>query len=527
MASAGAAALARGAVARGHGGRVVRVTGGAVRGIASDTPGVTAWLGIPFAAPPVGPLRWRPPQPVQPWPGIRAADRFSASPVASPQDPHSVYFTRAVTMDEDCLTLNVWAPARPSARPRPVMVWIYGGAFVYGASDDALYDGARMAADDVVFVSINYRVGILGFFAHPELDSESADGVSGNYGLMDQIAALRWVRENIAAFGGDPHNVTIMGQSAGAFSVGFHLVMPPSRGLFHKGIAQSGAPMGRPSSFILLGEHAAMRDAGVDFAREVGAGDLAALRAMDAARLVAANSHAWRFYPAIDGVLVPRHPRQMIATGDHADVPLIVGFNRDEGTVFPALGDGTPVGLATAIDQVYGAEARAARQIFATATDAEAVTQGKRAFGDIVFDWNSTALAILMARAGGAHCWFYHFTYDRALPADAHFTEGTAHDLGAFHGSEIGFALRTQSVRTPAMTVEQKAVTDLLSGYWLTFARSADPNRIETPAWPAFAPGRESVLHIGGPRPHIGPVPLLARDALLGRAMGDHIIDDL
>ena len=145
MASAGAAALARGAVARGHGGRVVRVTGGAVRGIASDTPGVTAWLGIPFAAPPVGPLRWRPPQPVQPWPGIRAADRFSASPVASPQDPHSVYFTRAVTMDEDCLTLNVWAPARPSARPRPVMVWIYGGAFVYGASDDALYDGARMA----------------------------------------------------------------------------------------------------------------------------------------------------------------------------------------------------------------------------------------------------------------------------------------------------------------------------------------------------------------------------------------------
>uniref|UniRef100_UPI001F57B7C2 carboxylesterase/lipase family protein n=1 Tax=Komagataeibacter xylinus TaxID=28448 RepID=UPI001F57B7C2 len=232
---------------------VIQTKDGALEGVSTAVPGVTAWLGIPYAAPPVGLLRWRPPQPVRAWKGVRRADHFGHSPYAPSSfssDTDSA-FTPA-DMSEDCLTLNVWAPPRRRTL-RPVMVWIYGGAFIMGTSADPHYNGTALAAEDVVVVSLNYRVGILGSFAHPELARESPRGVSGNYGLMDQIAALRWVRDNIEAFGGDPDNITIFGQSAGAFSVAYHLVMPQSRGLFHRAIAQSGAPLGRPDSEILLG----------------------------------------------------------------------------------------------------------------------------------------------------------------------------------------------------------------------------------------------------------------------------------
>lgn len=511
------------AAAAAPGQSVVRVSGGLVAGTVLPRSGVRRWLGIPYARPPVGSLRWRPPQPVAPWRGVRAADRMSASPWASPADPGSVYYHVPSRMDEDCLTINVWAPGGVSARPRAVMVWIFGGAFVAGSSDYPLYDGAALARDGVVFVSFNYRVGILGFLAHPELAAESPHGVSGNYGLMDQIAALQWVRDNIAAFGGDPDNVTIMGQSAGAFSVGFHCVMPQSRGLFHRGIAQSGAPMGRPSGYILLGQRADMERAGLDFMREVGARDLAGLRALPPAALVEANARAWRFYPQIDGHLVPRHPFAMIAAGDHAGVPMIVGRNRDEGTMFPPLGDGTPAGLNAALDDVYGAQADAARIEFAARDVATAQHQGQRAFGDIVFNWNAAAFAVVLAKSGRARVFAYQFDYDGAVPPDRRFAEGQGRELGVFHGAEIGFALGTQAARGFGMNAGQARLLERMSGWWRAFAHNGNPD--DASFWPAYRPGTATVLHIGADGADLRPMGDLARLALLGRAMGNTIVE--
>ena len=485
--------------------------------------GVTAWLGIPYAAPPVGPLRWRPPQPAASWSGIRPATQFSASPCQMPSDAGSVYPGPRGRVDEDCLSLNVWAPAQ-TGEPRPVMVWIYGGAFVSGSSDIPLYDGAALASQGVVFVSINYRVGILGSFAHPALSAESGNGCSGNYGLMDQIAALRWIRDNIAAFGGDPGNVTIFGQSAGAFSVGYHLVMPQSRGLFHRAIAQSGAPMGRPSSYILLGEKAGIEAAGVEFQHKVGAADIAALRQLDAMQLVKANDNLWHFYPMIDGELVPAHPFELIAQRRHAPVPLMVGHTRDEGTLFPPFGNGNIDALYAALDPLYAPYSQELRQRFPATNTEEALRQGHIAFGDFVFNWNSVALAAAADRAGSAPVYSYQFNFSGAVDPAHRFAEGTGRELGAFHGSEISFALGTQRWRGP-LTAPQRTVMQHTSGHWLQFARHGDPNGPGLPQWPRYRAGLPTVLHIDASASVPGPVDNRERLALLGKAMGNRIVE--
>ncbi|QSR19617.1 carboxylesterase/lipase family protein [Novosphingobium sp. KA1] len=511
---------------------VVQTTSGPVEGEVLPTSGISRWLGIPYAKAPVGALRWRPPQPVPPWTGARRTTAFSASPWAPRTEGKTVFNFHAVgRMDEDCLSVNVWAPADAGDKPRPVMVWIYGGAFVAGTSDNPLYDGEALAGEGVVFVSINYRVGILGFFSHPELAAESGDGISGNYGLMDQIAALRWVRDNIAAFGGDPGNVTILGQSAGAFSVGFHLVMPASRGLFHRGIAQSGAPMGEPSSYILLGERAPMEQAGLDFAKEVGAVSLADLRTMAPDALVAANAAAWRFYPQIDGHFVPEHPFAMVMAGNHAAVPVIVGRNRDEGSMFPPLGGGTVSGLREEIGAEYRDQISEALRFFDAADDASAAKQGHAAMGDIIFNWNAAALAAALAHSARAPVYSYQWSYAGAVPAGAVFDEGTGAKLGAFHGSEIGFALRTQGARGYGMASGQRDLMDRMSGWWTSFARTGDPNGSSagpTGHWPRYVPGQETVWHIDGAGrdgARAGPVPDRERLEVLGRAMKNTIVE--
>ena len=519
-----------------HSSPVMPTTSGLVEGEVLPATGIRRWLGIPYAQAPVGVLRWRPPQPVAPWTGTRRTSAFSASPWAPRAEGKTVFnFHAAGRMDEDCLSVNVWAPSGASDKPRPVMVWIYGGAFVAGTSDNPLYDGEALAREGVVFVSINYRVGILGFFAHPELAAESGDGTSGNYGLMDQIAGLRWVQDNIAAFGGDPGNVTILGQSAGAFSVGFHLVMPASRGLFHRGIAQSGAPMGEPSSYILLGERAPMEQAGLDFAKEVGAASLADLRAMAPDALVAANAVAWRFYPQIDGHLVPEHPFAMVMAGNHAAVPVIVGRNRDEGSMFPPLGGGTVKGLREEIGAEYRERTTEALRFFDAADDVAAARKGHAAMGDIIFNWNAAALAAALAISARSPVYSYQWNYAGAVPADAVFDEGTGAELGAFHGSEIGFALRTQDARGNGLAPGQRNLMDRMSGWWTSFARTGDPNRTGSGAsgggggnWPRYVPGQDTVWHIDGAGPdgaRAGPVPDRERLAVLGRAMNNTIVE--
>ncbi|MFT8895777.1 MAG: carboxylesterase family protein [Acetobacter sp.] len=498
---------------------VRRISTGLVKGRATAEPRVSAWLGIPFAAPPVGILRWRPPQPPQPWTGVRDATHFGASPCAPSMPGLSLDYSPD-RMSEDCLTLNVWAPPN-DGRLRPVMVWIFGGAFVMGSSANPRYDGARMAAEGVVFVSINYRVGILGSYVHPELSQESPAGVSGNYGLMDQIAALRWIKENIAVFGGDPDNVTIFGQSAGAFSVGFHLVMPQSRGLFHKGIAQSGAPLGRPSSNILLGRQAEMSKSGVDFARRMGAGSIAEMRRTDAMKLVKTYGFNWLFYPNIDGWLIPDHPYDMMATGRCANVPVIAGHNHDEGRIFPPLGNGSMTGLRTALSENYGTLASDMLRILEEQNVGNPAAMGQEAFGDIVFNWNSVALFTAMARVSRSYA--YRFDYAHASSQPDSFVSGEG--LGAYHGAEIDFALRTCRFKMPERRAEQEYLMRNLSGYWLNFARMSTPNGPGLPYWPAYQPGSGKVFRFGEGEPVLDDIAFRDRLVLLGRAMDNRIVE--
>lgn len=511
---------AAGLIGMGAGREPVRqTTAGFVRGKATAVPGVTAWLGIPFAAPPVGALRWQPPHPPIPWTGVRDATHFGASPCAPSMPGVSLDYSPD-RMSEDCLTLNVWAPPE-DGRLRPVMVWIFGGAFVMGSSANPRYDGARMAAEGTVFVSINYRVGILGSYVHPELSSESPAGVSGNYGLMDQIAALQWVKDNIAHFGGDPDNVTIFGQSAGAFSVGFHLVMPQSHGLFHKGIAQSGAPMGRPSSSILLGRQADMQQEGIAFAKRMGARSIADMRRMDAMHLVTTYGFNWLFYPNIDGWLIPDHPCTLIEAGRCANVPVIAGHNHDEGRVFPPLGGGTLPGLQAALQENYGAYAPEIQHVLQGQGQADPAVMGQEAFGDVVFNWNSVALFMAMSRVSTSYA--YRFDYAHASTRPDSFVKGQG--LGAFHGAEIDFALRTCRFDVPERRAEQERLMNTLSGYWLNFARTGTPNGAGLPYWPQYQIGSGKVLRFGEGAPALDDIAFRERLVLLGRAMGNRMVE--
>ncbi|QEO17973.1 carboxylesterase/lipase family protein [Acetobacter vaccinii] len=498
---------------------VRQTTAGLIRGKTTAEPGVTAWLGIPFAAPPVGALRWRPPQPPASWAGVRDATHFGASPCA-PSMPGVNLDYSPDRMSEDCLTLNIWAPP-DDGKPKPVMVWIFGGAFVMGSSANPRYDGAHLAAQGVVFVSINYRVGILGSYVHPELSRESPAGVSGNYGLMDQIAALQWVRDNIAAFGGNPDNVTIFGQSAGAFSVGFHLVMPQSRGLFHKGIAQSGAPMGRPSSSILLGRQADMQEAGLAFARRMGATSIADMRRMDAMHLVTTYGFNWLFYPNIDGWLIPEHPYDLMATGRCANVPVIAGHNHDEGRLFPPLGNGTMGGLHTALQENYGPLAPDILRILQQQNPDDLAAMGQEAFGDVVFNWNSVALFMAMARVSRSYA--YRFDYAHASTRPDSFVKGEG--LGAYHGAEIDFALRTCRFDVPERRAEQESLMQTMSGYWLNFARVGNPNGPGLPYWPQYQTGSGKVLRFAEGAPTLDNIAFHDRLVLLGRAMGNRVVE--
>lgn len=460
---------------------------GTVHGVASDG-GVVAFKGIPYAAPPVGPLRWRPPQPAARWTSPRDATRFGTPCLASPL-PLRI---PAIPQGEDCLSLNVWTPATGAGAKRPVMVWIHGGGFEFGSSAQPGYDGTALARHDVVVVSFNYRLGVLGFLAHPALDREGP--ASGDYGLQDQIAALRWVRANIAAFGGDPANVTIFGESAGAHAVGILMASPPAKGLFAKAIAESGAFWDSEHGSLPTHDEAIGR--GIAFQRRMGAASLAALRAMPAEQLNTAARWDFRldpgttaFAPSVDGYVVRDVPAAVLARGKGADVPLLAGWNaREEAPLFlpRALPHDTPQAFKAAVARLFGADRMTAAETVYSSTDPAG--SSATLIGDLIISQQTWELLALQHRVRPAGVYAYQFSFTSPYSPVANHGAGVKYTFGNLPPPLPGAG--------GAPSDRDRATADLMTAYWTNFAAKGDPNGPGLPNWPAYAGPGSQVLAI-------------------------------
>lgn len=448
---------------------------GPVKGVESRDESIEVFKGIPYAAPPVGELRWRPPQPAEKWTELRACDQFGSRSLQRKEQS-------AGDQSEDCLYLNVWTPRERVPR-RPVMVWIHGGGFTQGSGHQPGYDGTQLAKRGVVLVTINYRLGALGFMTHPDLSAESPHGSSGNYALLDQIAALKWVQENISSFGGDPDNVTIFGESAGGTSVYLLTATPLSKGLFHRAILES--PWLDPSIFRDLkveNENGPPAEFdGEQQARKV-LGDnttdtLAKLRALPAADVLEKMKQRWPV--ATDGWVFPKDPHQIYADGDQHDIPVIVGTNRDEGTMFAprkAFG-GTMENYKDAIVEIYGEHGDRVAEFYAPESKEKLWGVAVKHIGDTWFVQPAREFARAMHQQKSP-VWMYHFT------------KPVWGWMGAAHAAEIGFVFGNLEKPKP----DDAALSDEFMTRWVQFAKTGDPNIDGQTSWQAFTTENDSHL---------------------------------
>jgi para-nitrobenzyl esterase len=400
-------------------------------------------------------------------------------------------------LSEDCLYLNVWTAAKDTGERRPVMVWIYGGAFVSGLSSLPVYDGTRLAEKGVVLVSIAYRVGPFGFLAHPELSRESGRG-SGCYGLQDQVAALRWVRENIRQFGGDPHRVTIFGESAGGISVSMLTVVPAARGLFQRAISESGGSMAPIKTANEAGENvpalALAEKEGAEFLQKLGANDIKSARALSAQDLQKAVTGFGLFWPARDGATLPGDAHVLYEQGKFNDTPILAGFNSDEGAMFVGPG-ATPESFEVQVRTNYGPAADAILKAYPHATPAEAFKSSKDIFRETAFAWPTWAWAGLERGCGTNHAFVYYFDHQTTFSPE-----------GASHAAELGYVFHNLGRFFGAPNSDDVALSDLMNSYWINFATAGDPNGPGLPAWPAFD-GREMVEKFSGSSSAAEPLP--------------------
>lgn len=458
---------------------------------------VDVFRGIPFAAPPVGPLRWRPPEPALPWTGVRASTRFGAACVQPIPRPGSIYADPPQRMSEDCLVLNIWSPQQRKAR-QPVLVWIHGGSLFAGYGHEEMFDGARLSRRGLVVVSINYRLGVLGYLAHPGLSAESASKTSGNYGLLDQIAALAWVKRNIAAFGGDADNVTVAGESAGALSTTYLLAAPPARGLFHKAIAQSAYMVSTPELRTAAHGMPSAESEGQRVAAAVGAADVAALRAIPAETLVQKAAAAGYIpWGTVDGQVLMRQLVDTFDRGEQARVPVLAGFNMGEIRSLrfllpPPAPDAAT--YETAIRQRYGDLAAPFLRLYPAGTMAESMLATTR---DAMYGWTASRLAIRQTDIGQPS---YLYVFDHGYPA--------ADDAGlhAFHAAEIPYVFGTAATMPPAWprvpdTPRERALSRTMMGYWASFARTGVPTAPDAPAWKPYGTDANYMAFAQGPRP--------------------------
>ncbi|MCC3157245.1 carboxylesterase family protein [Hymenobacter sp. 15J16-1T3B] len=477
----------------------VRVASGVLEGSALAG-GVRVFRGVPFAAPPVGALRWQPPQPVQPWPGVRAATAFAARPMQQPVFGDMNF--RSPAGSEDCLYLNVWTPAAAARERRPVLVYFYGGGFIAGDASEPRYDGEAMARRGIVAVTVNYRLGVFGFLAHPELSQESGRHASGNYGLLDQNAALRWVQQNIAAFGGDPQQVSIAGESAGAMSVSGQMASPLSKGLFRRAIGESGSLL---NSSLGLTSLTAAEQTGAGFAARLNAPSLAALRALPAEQLLAAAGQpdAPRFAPIVDGYFLPQAAAAIFAAGQQARVPLLLGWNSEEMNAGWLLGKQpvTPETYQQAVQKRFGDRAAEVLKLYPGATAAQAEQSATDLAGDLFIAYSTWKWADAHARTGGQPVYRYLFARPRPAmtPAMGNATAGLAGGVvkadpaapkppvarGAVHSAEIEYALGNLATNTVyAWTPDDYKVSDVMQRYFANFIKTGNPNGGRLPTWP-------------------------------------------
>jgi para-nitrobenzyl esterase len=458
----------------------VKTPDGVLEGVISADGKVRTFKGIPYAAPPVGELRWKAPQPVQSWTGVRKASEYG------PRCMQARIFDDMVFHDagpsEDCLHLNLWMPANPAAKKLPVMVWIHGGGFVAGASSEGRQDGGNLSKKGVLVVSMNYRMGIFGFFSHPELDTESGHDASGNYGLLDQVAALQWVKKNIALFGGDPANVTIFGESAGSFSVSALMASPLAQGLFQRAIGESGAYFG--TTLDLVPRAKSEKDY-LEFAQTaLGVTSLDALRAKPASELLEASTkqHKTSFEPNIDGYFLSEDVYSIYAKGQQSHVPLLAGWNADEGSYrsFFEKDEPTAKNYAARASVVFGNNAAAFLKVYPGETDAQAKRSAQDLAGDQFIAY-STWKWIEMHQET-AHTPIYRYRFDQAPPA----ADGSAGEGGAYHSAEIEFVFSVLSSKPLPWKPEDRKLSDLMSTYWSNFAKTGNPNGAGLPQWPAF-----------------------------------------
>lgn len=446
---------------------------------------INVFKGIPFAAPPIGALRWKAPQKVQAWNGVKEAIQFAASPVQSEPIPFMCWSEEFLIpkkpIDEDCLYLNVWSKATPVKKP--VLVYIYGGGFRSGGAGCSIYDGKEIAEKDVVFVSINYRVGVFGFLAHPELSKEASYGSSGNYALLDMIAALKWVKENIAAFGGDPNQVTIAGQSAGAFAVNHLCATPLAKGLFKGAIAQSGGSVLsstlRPTTHLQEAEKM-----GMEFAKNLHANSIDDLRKLSATEILQSNQGL--SYPIEDGYVLPSSIADIYANGKQNDVALMLGWNLDDKV------SGPPVKAEVYKQQIqkqYGANADKVFQYYPATNDSIAAISQDNLSRDAFFGVQGFAWANAQLEKGKSKVFVYNF--NRKLPAYS-----PATDFGAFHTGEVPYVFNNlKTVHRPWQVVDID-LADQVSSYWVNFAKSGNPNGQKLPNWPYYSQEKQQVLII-------------------------------
>jgi para-nitrobenzyl esterase len=467
-----------GVTASAAGGPTARVEQGSLEGRLHDD--VEVYLGVPFAAAPTGTLRWRPPQPAASWTGVRSA--ASAAPSCMQTARLDTDATPGERFSEDCLYLNIWAPARRAGR-LPVMVWIHGGGFIEGSPDLPAYDGTNLARHGVIVVAAGYRLGPFGFLALPQLSAESPQHVSGNYGLLDQIAALHWVQRNIAAFGGDPTRVTIFGQSAGGISTSMLAASPLAKGLFQGVISESGGSFGPVRVPPYPGENMqTLSDAehtGTAFMNKLHTSSLEELRELPAKTIQAVPFALGEFWPTQDGWVISGDQYRLYEHGDYNDTPVLIGSNSDEGALFNP--QGTAASFVRQVHERFGPFADELLKLY-PASDSQWRQSSMDLTRDAGFGWPTLAWARLQARTGKSKVFLYYFAHVPPRSSQSRFKDAT----GAVHGEELAYVFGNLAQQQVPWSAADRALAEQLMSFWTNFAKRGDPNGPNLPDWPSF-----------------------------------------